>query len=135
MNNPPIPKPKRRKHSKKEILHKNAWDAISRYVRARDKKCVTCGSTNQLQGGHYWHAVLDFDPMNINAQCVRCNHWLSGNLAIYASYLIKKYGIKKFKELDIRHTKALKGEIFTEEQLKATAEYFDLLTSHLTNEP
>ncbi len=84
-----------------------AWDTFSLWIRARDKQCVTCGSTNNLQAGHYWHNVLDFDEENVNAQCRQCNHFLSGNLAVYASYLIAKIGTKRFKALDIRHTRAM----------------------------
>lgn len=89
---------------------KRAWNAFSAFVRARDKRCVCCGSQVGLQAGHYWHACLDFDEVNINAQCLKCNHFLSGNLAVCASYLIKKHGIKEFKALEKRHYLALKGE-------------------------
>lgn len=95
---------------------KQAWDTFSKWIRARDKKCVTCGSRNTLQAGHFWHNCLDFDEININAQCARCNKWLSGNLAVYANYLIDKYGIKEFKDLEKRHYLALKGEKRTEQE-------------------
>lgn len=91
-------------------LKDKAWKVFSKWIRQRDKRCVTCGSIKSLQGGHFWHNILDFDEMNVNAQCAYCNHYLSGNLAVYSTYLIKKYGIEKFNELDIRHTMALKGE-------------------------
>jgi hypothetical protein len=101
-----------------------AWKAMSQYVLARDKKCVTCPSGKAENAGHYWHNVLDFDEENINAQCFRCNHFLSGNLAPYGSYLLKKLGVKRFKALDIRHTQAIKGEKRTiEEYLELEALY------------
>src|SRR3990167_3937552 len=68
------------------ILHKKAWNVFSKWIRERDKTCITCGSRSSLQAGHFWHGVLDFDPMNINAQCSGCNHFKSGNLAIYSTY-------------------------------------------------
>ncbi len=94
------------------ILRKKdrAWDVFSKWIRERDKRCVTCGALEGLQAGHFWHNVLDFDEMNINAQCARCNHYLSGNLAVYASYLISKYGQKKFQDLEARHYLAMKAE-------------------------
>jgi hypothetical protein len=95
--------------TKTDSLKRKAWDTFSKWVRERDKKCVTCGSINQLQGGHFWHGVLDFDEINVNAQCKRCNVWLSGNLAMYSTYLIEKYGIKAFEDLKIRHYRAMKG--------------------------
>lgn len=93
-----------------DSLKRKAWDTFSKFIRQRDGKCVTCGSTNQLQAGHFWHGVLDFDEMNINAQCKKCNIWLSGNLAVYSTYLLEKYGLEKFEDLKIRHYQAMKGE-------------------------
>lgn len=97
-----------------DSLKRKAWDTFSKFIRQRDGKCVTCGSTNQLQAGHFWHGVLDFDEMNINAQCKKCNVWLSGNLAVYSTYLLEKYGLEKFEDLKIRHYQAMKGEKRTE---------------------
>lgn len=91
-------------------LKRKAWDTFSKWIRQRDKRCVTCGSTNQLQAGHFWHGVLDFDEMNINAQCKHCNHYWSGNLAPYSVYLIRKYGREAFEDLEKRHYIALRGE-------------------------
>lgn len=104
--------------SKRDSLSRKAWDTFSKWIRQRDGKCVTCGSTNQLQAGHFWHGVLDFDEMNINAQCKRCNVHLSGNLGIYAVFLIEKYGLKKFNDLKIRHYQAMKGTKLNELELE-----------------
>lgn len=93
------------KRTKRQILRDNAWKYFSKYIRNRDKKCVTCKNGLAENAGHFWHNVLDFDEMNVNGQCVSCNKWKSGNLAIYSTYLINKYGIKEFKKLDIRHTR------------------------------
>ena len=114
--------------SKLKRLKDKAWNTFSLFIRKRDKRCVTCGSTKSLQAGHYWHAVLDFDEMNINAQCAGCNHFKSGNLAVYASYLIVKYGSKKFKELEIRHYRAMKGEKRSEQDYEEIIRHYkDLL--------
>lgn len=93
-----------------KTLSRKAWETFSKWVRNRDKRCVCCGSTNQLQAGHFWHGVLDFDEMNVNAQCKQCNTFLSGNGTYYSAYLINKYGIKAFKDLEKRHYLAMKGE-------------------------
>ena len=107
---------------------KRAWNSFSRYIIARDKSCVTCGRKENLQAGHFWHACLDFDEININAQDTYCNKYLSGNLATYSVYLIKKYGIKEFRVLEKRHYKALKGEKRTiEEYLEIESHYKALL--------
>ncbi len=100
--------------SKRDRLKDKAWSVFSKFIRERDKKCVTCKVNNAENAGHFWHAVLDFDEMNVNGQCVRCNKWLSGNLAVYSTYLIEKYGIKAFEDLKIRHYRAMKGEKLSE---------------------
>lgn len=103
------------KRSQKQILKDKAWKVFSKWIRNRDKKCVTCPNGLAENAGHFWHNVLDFDEENINGQCVRCNKWLSGNLAPYSVYLLRKLGKKKFDALDIRHTRAIGGEHRTEE--------------------
>ncbi len=99
-------------------LKRKAWDIFSKWIRNRDKRCVTCGSMNMLQAGHFWHGCLDFDEMNINAQCNKCNTYLSGNLAPYSVYLINKHGIEAFKDLEKRHYLALRGERYSDQELQ-----------------
>ena len=97
-------------------LKKKAWGVFAEWIKKRDNYfCITCGSQNDLQAGHFWHAVLDFDEMNINTQCKKCNHFLSGNLAPYSAYLLAKYGEQAFKDLEKRHYIALGGEYRTAE--------------------
>ncbi len=91
-----------------------AWKAFSEYIRRRDNGvCVTCGARiwnlelgencwQAMQAGHFRHGKFDFDEMNINCQCVRCNHFLFGNLGTYALYLLKKYGEDALRELQER---------------------------------
>lgn len=105
-------------------LKRKAWDIFSKWVRERDKMCVTCGSRGDLDAGHYWHNCLDFDPMNINAQCRKCNRFQGGNLAEYGAYLLNKYGEEKMKDLEKRHYLALRGEFYTDQQ------YLDIITHY-----
>lgn len=117
MNGQPIPKKK--KVEKRIDLHRKAWDLFSKYIRQRDKyTCVTCGSHNDLQAGHFWHGVLDFDEVNVNCQCKGCNHFKSGNLAPYSIYLINKHGLEIFKDLEKRHYLALGGEYRSDQDYK-----------------
>lgn len=81
--------------------------------------CVTCGDRGNLEAGHFWHGVLDFDEMNINAQCKRCNHFMSGNLAVYSTYLIRKWGLERFNDLETRHYIAMRGEYRTQADYEA----------------
>lgn len=100
-----------------------AWKWFSLYIRLKYPKCVTCGAPT-TQAGHYWHNVLDFDEVNVHGQCTRCNHFLSGNLAVYSSYLIKRYGIKEYKALEKRKFKALAGEKRSEEEYRVIADTY-----------
>lgn len=118
---------KKPKRDRLRILHKKAWDLWSIYIRKRDNGvCFTCGKRDwnlelgepeirSMQAGHFIHNVLDFDPMNINCQCSRCNHYLSGNGAEYSIRLIRIYGLKAVEDLHNRASMALKGEKRSEE--------------------
>ena len=118
---------KKKNRSPKDILRDKAWATFSIWIRNRDKKCVTCGSTTTPQAGHFWHACLDFDEININQQCSGCNKFRSGNLAVYSTYLINKYGIKEFKALEKRHYMAMKGEYRTEQDYLNLIKKYSLL--------
>lgn len=67
--------------------------------------CVTCGARKhwmELHAGHRYHGKLDFDEIQINPQCVKCNTFLSGNLGAYERYLQKKYGQEVVDNLELR---------------------------------
>ncbi len=82
-------------------MKKEAWTHFARYIRKRDKKCVCCGGPAD-HAGHFQRNSerkadlggneLWYDERNVNAQCMPCNHFLSGNLIVYAIYLQEKYG-------------------------------------------
>lgn len=111
---------------------RKAWDTFSKWIRNRDGQCITCGNRNtMLVAGHFWHGVLDFDEMNINAQCVSCNNFKSGNLAPYSVYLINKYGLEKFKDLEKRHWLAMKGEYRTDQDYKDLIKKYSLSTGKI----
>lgn len=93
-----------------KALKKRVWGVISKHVRERDGRCVTCGSTQNPQAGHYIHNSdkennrlggneLWYDLRNINQQCSGCNLFKHGNLPEYAIYLQDKYGEGILKEL------------------------------------
>lgn len=98
---------------------------FSKWIRNRDKKCVTCGGPPD-HAGHFWHGVLDFDEININAQCAGCNTYRDGMLATYSTYLLDKYGLEEFNALKQRHYLALAGEKKTDEEYMAIIEKYTL---------
>ena len=116
---------KRKVRSPREILRDKAWATFRLWIRARDKRCVTCGSVNNLQAGHRWHGKLDFDEININAQCSGCNKWRQGNLSKYDDYLIARYGMLAWQELYARKNKAI-AEYRTEKDYQDLIEKYSL---------
>ena len=92
---------------------KKAQAAFNTYIRERDRglPCVSCGhpddNTRQRHAGHYRPAgsnpALRFDERNCHGQCVRCNAYLSGNLAAYREELIRRIGLAEVERLEGPH--------------------------------
>lgn len=81
-------------------LLKKTQDTFNAFIRARDDKkgCISCGGPLQVAGhyfsqGHY--PALQFNEVNVNGQCTRCNKHLHGNLIHYRSGLVNRYGEQK----------------------------------------
>ena len=95
---------KKVKHISLKALHKKAWKLQSEFIRRSERGfCFTCGSHGDwkdMQAGHYIHGNrMDFVPLNIHCQCVRCNKWLHGNAGVYAERLIAEYGEKAVAQI------------------------------------
>jgi len=68
---------------------------LSRYVRERDSECITCGSTRNLQCGHFMGRTAmstRFDERNCNAQCPKCNSMEHGDTDAYKHRIDEKWG-------------------------------------------
>jgi hypothetical protein len=84
----------------RKSLKKKAEAVFNRWIRNRDKKCVTCGEDKkQLFAGHYCHKREDFNERNKHAQCYTCNRRKKGNMRYYTLFMIDKYGIDFVKDL------------------------------------
>jgi hypothetical protein len=102
-----FPKTKRSKRGDK----KSKLDAVfSKYIRLRDSvnglcTCCTCGQVNAIantDAGHFIsrnHLSTRYNQHNVNAQCQRCNRFLSGNQFEHSRYIDKKYGIGTAEKL------------------------------------
>lgn len=99
-----IPQQKRPKSI--PALLKQAEHIFNAWIRNRDKDlpCISCGSYNGTDAGHYYAAghytALRFNEVNVNLQCKKCNLFLSGNQINYRKGLIAKYGEKKVLMLE-----------------------------------
>lgn len=97
-------------------LRKKARRIFAKWIVDRDKRCITCGSTYKLTAGHFIHKdCLDFDEIANNAQCMRCNYFMSGNLVMYAIYLEGKYGKDIIQDLEFKSRQIRK---FSREELE-----------------
>ena len=91
---------------------KEAQAAFNAYVRARDhdKACISCGQWTDDRYGGGWDAGhyrsvgsaphLRFNLHGCHKQCVKCNRYLSGNVAEYRKGLIDRIGIEKVEALE-----------------------------------
>ncbi len=91
-----------------------AWKTFSQYIRLRDciattgdkdrGRCITCGKLfpyDKLQAGHAIpgrNTSILFDEELVAGQCVHCNIFLGGNLAIYSLKFIYKHGLEAWEE-------------------------------------
>jgi 5-methylcytosine-specific restriction endonuclease McrA len=63
-------------HARRRISTGYAWDKIRKQVHARDRVCVHCGSSDQLQV-HHIVAVVDGGSHtldNLELRCLRCHN-------------------------------------------------------------
>lgn len=91
---------------------KEAQAAVNAWVRWRDRDlpCISCGNHSEEKfggardAGHYRSrgsaGHLRFDLRNIHSQCVRCNRYLSGNVADYRVGLIDRIGIEAVEAIE-----------------------------------
>jgi hypothetical protein len=117
-----------------------AWEAVKRYVRAKEKDCYTCGA-RQLQGinaqcGHFLpvgfvgsNNVLSWDTRQIHLQCSRCNGVGQRQQVAYRARLVKDYGEEVVQELEARRWKVDKVKSWQE-----IINHYDTLLSLLPSE-
>ena len=90
----------------------NKLDKVfSKYIRARDKRCVTCGRVDDLQCGHLFtrsSMATRWDEMNAYCQCAICNSIHEHNPKQLMEYAITKHGKMKIEEMMQRHKKSKK---------------------------
>ena len=117
-----------------------AWQEFSRYIRNRDNyTCVTCGRKDEsrnMHAGHFIQAsgrlILFFDETNVNAQCIGCNLYMSGNLIKYSLFIREKYGETYDKEL-IKKALEYKHNGYSKKELKEIKDKYETLNRAYRN--
>ena len=132
------------KERKEKAKSKGDWLALAQkafnaYIRARDQNepCISCGRhfTCLATAGHFLTVGARpehrFNKDNCHRQCVRCNHFLSGNVAQYRLNLIKKIGLERVESMERDH----KPKHYSVEDLKdLIKKYKSKLKKELLNE-
>lgn len=79
---------------------------FSKYIRLRDKYCVLCGSTENLNAGHLFsrrHYSTRWDEGNVFCQCYPCNFHHNLQPYLYYNWFIQKFGKEILDELHTKH--------------------------------
>ncbi len=100
----------------------------SRVVRQRDRGCVTCGSTRNLQCSHFYsrrYLIIRFDLRNCNAMCVACNRRHHSDPAPYLAYMRERYGTEVVAALDQLRRSLRK---VSDEELRGLLEHYRAAT-------
>jgi 5-methylcytosine-specific restriction endonuclease McrA len=87
--------PKRPKAEKLSTITNRLDRLVSLIVRQRDPACVTCGSLDNPQAGHYISRVfinVRWDMTNVHRQCSRCNVMHELDSVPYTRFIANKYG-------------------------------------------
>lgn len=119
----------------KSKAKKKAWSMFSKWVRlkARDSDdfitCYTCNRKMvfaEAQAGHGIpgrnNAVLFLEEV-VKPQCIPCNIFKHGNLAIFTKKLILELGLEKYEELEAlsRATVQFKTVDYQDKEMKYKA--------------
>lgn len=83
-------------------LMKEADRVFSLFIRARDKKCVICGTTERLQNSHLIRRgkkSIRFDEKNCNTNCATHNYLHNIYPETYTQWFIKRYGLDEYEKL------------------------------------
>lgn len=96
--------PTKKRPSRKSLV-KKLDELTSLIIRARDKRCVQCGSKENLTNGHVlpgrYHALRwDIRPDgNCHTQCWPCNYKHGQHQSFYYDWYIQKFGYERFQAL------------------------------------
>lgn len=100
------PKPKREYSVR--WLEDKLDDLTSQIIRARNPRCILCGSVVQLENGHLftrtWRPTrwdLEVDG-NCHTLCHKCNMEHEGNPAPFRKYYVANFGKRALERLERR---------------------------------
>lgn len=113
----PVSKPKKKRRLPRTRktpvgkLKRLADSLMSKYIIARDKKCVTCGVAVGLTNSHLitrGKNSVRWDDVNCNCQCYSCNLRHEYYPEYYTKWFIQNYGQAMYEDLVDRSQKLVK---------------------------
>ena len=113
----------KKKRSRKSIV-RELDKVFAQYIKNRDKYCICCGTTENLQCGHLFSRVsysTRWEEMNAHAQCRSCNLKHEYNPHIMTIAFVNNYGLKEYEKLNRLHLQVIK---FKDTDLEELIEYF-----------
>jgi len=94
-----------RANSDRKKLIKKLDKVFSKFIRARDKHCVVCGTTQNLQCGHLFSRVAystRWDELNCHGQCASHNLLHEHDAYPFTDWFLRKFGKDQY---DILHNR------------------------------
>jgi len=94
---------------------------VSKIVIARDRRCICCGTSENLTCGHFFKRgfmAIRFDLVNCNAQCASCNSLHNEDTEPYKTKFKEKYGMDEYLRLCHEKDKIRRWKDFELEELK-----------------
>lgn len=96
-------------------------DAFSLYIRARDERCVTCGSFDRPTCGHVFTSMAfstRWDEENAYKQCWPCNFKHEFDPYPLTEFTRKHLGQEKYDALHLRYQTTKKYKTFELDELR-----------------
>lgn len=111
--------------TKRKKLISKLDKVFSEYIRKRDKRCITCGHTEQLTNSHLITRSkysVRWSELNCHCQCRGCNMLHEFQPEHYTNWFIKKYGLKKYQNLILESNQTKK---FTDTELEGLIKKYE----------
>src|SRR5574343_718996 len=103
-----------RKLSRKGLV-KKLDDVFSKFIRARDSRCVICGTMQDLTNGHLFSRVAystRWSEINCHCQCMSCNYKHELDAYPFTRWFIDHYGIEEYDRLHAEYKSIKKFKDF-----------------------
>jgi len=112
---------------KRSTLTARADARFGEYIRKRDRRCVICGGTDNLQCSHFYgkkaHSVTRYDEKNAHAMCASCHfkHHQS-DPEMYRDWMQEHYGDEFMEQLRL---KAFSSRKLRDDDIRDIIQYYE----------